>query len=316
MELRAGVALLAAFVAALALGRPLIALLRAHSAAQTAYEDAPQTHQHKTGTPTMGGVLFLLGPIVALIAAPGSTTAALAFVVAACAAIGAVDDVTAIRKERNRGLRARTKLLLTALAGAVFVWLLLHGRSGIAPSVFGIGELSTLAFVLLSVCAVVATTHAVNLTDGLDGLAGGTIVPPLAVVAYLAFAQSQFDVGIFELAMLGSVLGFLVYNRHPAKVFMGDTGSLALGAALAGGATATGMQLLLILIGGVFAAEALSVILQVTSYKMTKRRIFRMSPLHHHFELEGWPETKVTSRFWLASILCSLAGFALVTVRS
>ncbi|MBV8490583.1 MAG: phospho-N-acetylmuramoyl-pentapeptide-transferase, partial [Candidatus Eremiobacteraeota bacterium] len=117
-------------------------------------------------------------------------------------------------------------------------------------------------------------------------------------------------------AMIGSVLGFLVYNLHPAKVFMGDTGSLALGAALAGGATVTGMQLLLILIGGVFAAEALSVILQVISYKTTKRRIFRMSPLHHHFELGGWPETKVTARFWIASALCSLAGAALLVART
>ena len=307
---------LSSLIATLLLGRPLIALLRSMSAKQVAYEDAPQTHQLKTGTPTMGGILFLIGPIVAIIVAPTPMTAALGLLVFACAAIGFADDVLAIKRGRNRGLRARTKLLLTIVAAAAFVWELLRVSEYLRPEIFGLGEVSTLVFVILSVCAIVATTNAVNLTDGLDGLAGGTIVPPLAVVAYAAFARGQLDIAFFELAMLGSVLGFLVYNLHPAKVFMGDTGSLALGAALAGGATATGLQLLLILIGGVFAAEALSVILQVISYKTTKRRIFRMSPLHHHFELEGWPETKVTARFWIASALCSLAGAALVAVRT
>jgi len=301
-------------IASLALGRPLIALLRSLSAKQTAYEDAPQTHRQKTGTPTMGGLLFLLGPLAAVIANPSATTIALTFLVVGCAGIGFVDDALAIRGGRNRGLRARTKLLLTALVAATFVRLILEGPAPLA--IFGLGLVSTSVFVVLSMCAIVGTTHAVNLTDGLDGLAAGTIVPPLAVVAYVAFAYGQTDVALFEVATIGSVLGFLVYNVHPAKLFMGDTGSLALGAALAGGATATGLQLMLILIGGVFAAEALSVIIQVISYKTTKRRVFRMSPLHHHFELGGWPETKVTARFWIASVLCSLAGAALVAVRT
>jgi phospho-N-acetylmuramoyl-pentapeptide-transferase len=316
VALKAGAAFALALLAGLALGRPLIALLRALSVEQTAYEDAPETHRQKTGTPTMGGLLFLLGPLAASAVAPSATTFSLAFLVAACAAVGALDDGMAIRLGRNRGLRARTKFLLTALAGALFLWMLLHERAATSFTIFGLGATTPLLFAVLSVCAIVATTHAVNLTDGLDGLAGGTILPPLAVVAYVAFAHAQRDVGIFEAATIGSVLAFLAFNLHPAKVFMGDTGSLALGAALAGGATATGMQLLLVLIGGVFAAEALSVIVQVTSYKMTKRRVFRMSPLHHHFELEGWPETKVTSRFWIASALCSLIGFTLLWVRS
>ena len=303
MGVSAAAAFGGALVAAFALGRPLITFLRAISAKQTAYEDAPKTHQTKTGTPTMGGVLFLLGAFAALIAAPSRITLALVVLVVACAAIGFVDDVMAIRLGRNRGLRARTKLLLTGVAAVGFVWIVLVTQAGLPPAIFGLGEVSAAVFILLSVCAIVATTHAVNLTDGLDGLAGGTIVPPLAVIAYVAFARGQNDVGVFELAMIGSVLAFLVYNLHPAKVFMGDTGSLALGAALAGGACVTGMQLVLILIGGVFAAEAISVILQVASFKMTKRRIFRMSPLHHHFELGGWPETKVTTRFWIASAL-------------
>ena len=314
MVVSAVVVFVCSLIASLALGRPLIALLRSLSAKQTAYEDAPQTHRQKTGTPTMGGLLFLLGPLAAVIANPTAMTMALTFLVVGCAGIGFVDDALAIRVGRNRGLRARTKLLLTALVAATFVRLILEGPAPLA--IFGLGLVSTSVFVVLSMCAIVGTTHAVNLTDGLDGLAAGTIVPPLAVVAYVAFAYGQTDVALFEVATIGSVLGFLVYNVHPAKLFMGDTGSLALGAALAGGATATGLQLMLILIGGVFAAEALSVIIQVISYKTTKRRVFRMSPLHHHFELGGWPETKVTARFWIASVLCSLAGAALVAVRT
>jgi len=315
MGVSAAAAFGGALVAAFALGRPLIAFLRAISAKQTAYEDAPKSHQTKTGTPTMGGALFLLGALAALIAAPSPLTLALVALVVACAAIGFADDMMGIRVGRNRGMRARTKLLLTGVAAAGFIWIVLAAQPGLQPAIYGLGQVSTVLFAILSVCAIVATTHAVNLTDGLDGLAAGTVVPPLAVVAYVAFTRGQNDIGVFEVAMIGSVLAFLAYNLHPAKVFMGDTGSLALGAALAGGATLTGMQLVLIVIGGVFAAEALSVILQVASFKMTKRRIFRMSPLHHHFELGGWPETKVTTRFWIASALCSLAGAALVTVR-
>jgi len=313
VELTAALAGGISFVLAWALGRPLIAVLRATSAHQTAYEDAPRTHQTKTGTPTMGGLLFLAGPLVALVVAPEPATLSLAFLVAACALIGAVDDTMAIRLGRNRGLRARTKLLLTAAIAAGFVWLLLQPGVLIGPLwIFGIGHVSRVIFVVLSILAIVATTHAVNLTDGLDGLAAGTVLPPLCVLAYVALREGGPGIGIFALAVAGSALAFLAYNVHPAKVFMGDTGSLALGAALAGVACATGMQLLLILIGGVFAAEALSVIVQVTSYKLTKQRVLRMSPLHHHFELGGWPETKVTTRFWLASLICSLIGFALV----
>jgi phospho-N-acetylmuramoyl-pentapeptide-transferase len=176
----------------------------------------------------------------------------------------------------------------------------------------GIGVVPAWFWYALSLLAIVASTHAVNLTDGLDGLAGGTVVPPLAVLADIAYRLGDTSTAAVEVAVAGAVLGFLVYNRHPARLFMGDTGSLALGAALAGGAIVTGAQLLLPLIGGVFVAEALSVIMQVASYKTTKRRIFRMSPLHHHFELGGWPETKVTTRFWLASCALAVIGFALV----
>jgi phospho-N-acetylmuramoyl-pentapeptide-transferase len=303
-----------AFALAALLGRPLIALLCSASARQTAYEDAPQTHQRKTGTPTMGGVLFGLAPLVAIAFAPTRETVALAVLIYGCMAIGAIDDLAKVRGRNNRGLRALPKFALTAVVAALFLYV----AGPQQPVLLGIGAVPAWLWYGLSVIVVVSTTHAVNLTDGLDGLASGTAVPPLLVLAYAAYAamartwESALAALVVAGAMLGAVLGFLVYNRHPARLFMGDTGSLALGGALAGIAILTRTQLFLLLIGGVFAAETLSVIIQVASYKTTRRRVFRMSPLHHHFELAGWPESKVTSRFWLASLVLSLLGFALI----
>ena len=305
----------AAFVLSAILGRPLIAALRRASARQTAYEDAPKTHQSKTGTPTMGGLLFALAPLVALAFAPYRETLALAVLIYGCMAIGAIDDVAKIRGQQNRGIRARTKFALTAIVAVVF--LVVAGPQHTA--FLGLGAVPPWLWYGLSVAVVVSTTHAANLTDGLDGLLSGTMIPPLLVLAYAAFltVPQTGATGMAALAvaaaMLGAVLGFLLYNRHPARVFMGDTGSLALGGALAGVAILTDTQLFLLLIGGVLAAETLSVIIQVVSFKTTRRRVFLMSPLHHHFELAGWPETKVTSRFWLASLVLSLLGFALMT---
>ncbi len=304
-----------AFGITAAAGKPLVGWLARLKYRQKAYEDAPATHQVKTGTPTMGGLLFLTAPAVALALRPGRTTLALALLVSGMAAIGFVDDLAAIRRGRNRGLRARTKFGLTALVGMAFLVVLANGaRQG--TTLLGLGTTPLWFWYGLSLLAILGTTHAVNLTDGLDGLAGGTVLPPLAVLTFIALRAGCTEAATLDVATAGAVLGFLLYNRHPARVFMGDTGSLALGAALAGGAIVTGSQILLPLIGGVFAAETLSVILQVASFKLTKRRIFRMSPLHHHFELGGWPETKVTQRFWLASAALSGLGFALVARRA
>jgi phospho-N-acetylmuramoyl-pentapeptide-transferase len=299
-----------AFALSALLGRPLIDRLQRAAARQTAYEDAPRSHQTKTGTPTMGGLLFGIAPVVALLLAPSRTTLALSLLVYACMAIGAIDDVAKIRNAKNKGLRAIPKFALTGVAAIVF--LLVEGPH---PTVLlGIGAVPPWLWYGLSVCVVLATTHAVNLTDGLDGLASGTVLPPLLVFTCASqYAASPFGVPLFAAATAGAVLGFLLYNRHPARVFMGDTGSLALGAALAGVAILTGTQLFLLVIGGVFAAETLSVIIQVASYKTTRRRVFRMSPLHHHFELGGWPETVVTTRFWIASLVLSVLGLALIS---
>jgi phospho-N-acetylmuramoyl-pentapeptide-transferase len=295
-----------AFVISLLLGRPLIELLRRRSAQQTAYEDAPQTHRTKTGTPTMGGLLFALAPLIALLLHPRRDTLALALLVGGCMAIGAWDDLRAIHRQKNRGLRALPKFGLTAIAALIFF--IVAGPQ--TTTLFPFGVVPAWLWYAVSLLVVLATTHAVNLTDGLDGLAGGTVIPPLLVlICACHFSGVSIGVPLFGAATVGTVLGFLQYNRHPARVFMGDTGALALGAALAGIAILTGMQLLLLVIGGVFVAETLSVIIQVASYKATRRRVFRMAPLHHHFELAGWPEAAVTTRFWIASLVLSALGF-------
>ncbi len=264
----------------------------------------------------MGGLLFLAAILIAAAWHPTYAGAALEGFVIACGLIGFADDFSSIRSGRNRGLRARTKLLLTALAGVAF--LLVAERvapAGLRDVVFTTGTYALhvphWAWYALGLCAVLGATHGVNLTDGLDGLAAGTVLPPLLLLAWLAWRGGVPGVTFVDLAVAGSVAGFLFFNRHPARLFMGDTGALALGAVLAGSAILAGSVLLLLLVGGVFVAETLSVIIQVAYFKMTKKRIFRMSPLHHHFELGGWPETKVTGRFWTASALLSLAGAAL-----
>ncbi len=296
------------------LGDPLIGWLTRLSLRQHAYEDAPESHAGKTGTPTMGGLLFVAALVVAVPPARrlGRAGWPLAALGLGCAAIGAVDDMLSIRGGRNRGLRGREKFVASGVAGAAYVAWIARIPSPARGELLRLSGLrwgpARPVWFVVATLAVVATTHSVNLTDGLDGLASGTVLPPLLVFAWLAARDGAPDVACIDLALAASVAGFLVFNRHPARVFMGDTGSLALGAVLAGSAIATGNALLLPLAGGVFAAEALSVIVQVAYFKRTRKRIFRMSPLHHHFELGGWAETKVTGRFWIASALLALAG--------
>ncbi len=314
------VTLFIGFLIAVAAGALLLATLPALQVRQTAYEDAPQTHRQKTGTPTMGG-LAILAALLPALARYDALTLWLMFLVFACAAIGLVDDVIGIKRGKNLGLRARTKYLLTALVAVMFLRLI-DASTSIFPrdAIFHAGSYALVVphwlWLLLGILAVTGSVHAVNLTDGLDGLVAGTIVPPLVVLLIVALDMDAVTASTWPVVALlgiGGCFGFLTYNRHPARMFMGDTGSLALGALLSGLAILSGEMLLLLLIGGVFVAEALSVILQVGYFKRSGgRRIFRMSPLHHHFELIGWPETTVTARFWLASVLFSGIGLAIV----
>lgn len=306
------------FVTASAGAFVLLQLLRRLGITQHAYEDAPATHREKTGTPTMGGIVFVVALLAALAVQRSPLFAQLVLLVMLCAGIGAIDDVMKIRHGANRGLRARTKFLATALVAVIFLREIAQSPSLLPRDVLlHVGAFWLFAphwlWLLLGILAIVGTIHAVNLTDGLDGLAAGSMIPPLAAFALIGGALQETASWVGASVGVGACLGFLVFNRHPARLFMGDTGSLALGALLAGVAILTGEMLLLVVIGGVFVAEALSVILQVSYFKATRgRRILRMSPLHHHFELGGWPETKVTLRFWLASLVCSLLGWAIV----
>ena len=303
---------------ALAGGAILLPLLRRFQFKQTAYEDAPETHQKKTGTPTMGGVLFALA-MLPLVAAHVPFAWQLVALVLLCALVGFVDDFMGITRGRNLGLRARTKFLATALVAIVFLRALsdstvLFPRDVIFHAGTFVLAVPHWLWLVLGILAVTGAIHAVNLTDGLDGLATGAMIPPLVVLAIVGAGMSLAAPAITALLGIGACLGFLFYNRHPAKMFMGDTGSLALGALFAGVAIVEGEMLLLILIGGVFVAEALSVILQVSYFKATGgKRIFRMSPLHHHFEIGGMRETAVTTMFWAAS--CALSALGAVIVR-
>jgi phospho-N-acetylmuramoyl-pentapeptide-transferase len=321
--------ILAGFLTSTVVGWILLKVFGRLNVRQTVYEDAPQTHQKKSGTLTMGGFAILAAMAILL---PETTNNALEMLllmlVFGCALVGFIDDFLGIRYGKNRGLRARTKFLATALLATVFLprahdwwpWAVMGQRPTVTTTIFHAGNywltVPYWLWLLLGIIAITATIHAVNLTDGLDGLAAGTIIPPLIVFVWIALQMSTMSADhwpVIPTLAIGGCLGFLLYNGHPAKLIMGDTGSLALGALLAGSAILTGEMLLLVLVGAVFVAEALSVILQVAYFKLTHgKRIFKMSPLHHHFELSGWPETKVTTRFWIASAICSAVGLAIV----
>jgi phospho-N-acetylmuramoyl-pentapeptide-transferase len=281
--------------------------------------EGPEGHLTKLGTPTMGGFMITVPVILLtlLFNLAGRLSMLLPLgVLIGTAVLGAIDDRLSLVTTGRGGMTARFKmawLLLFSLAAALVLHFPLGLRSIYIPFLgkFEIG----LWYLPIAVLAIAGTANAVNLTDGLDTLAGGTAAVAFTAYGIIAFLQGQIQVVTFCFTMVGAILGFLWYNAHPAQVFMGDTGSLALGAALATAAFMTGQWLLLPVIGIVFVAEALSVILQVAYYKLTKgKRLLRMAPLHHHFELIGWSETQITMRFWLISMMAGLLGIALALV--
>ena len=308
---------LCAFGVVVLLSPIAIPLLHRLKFGQVVREEGPAAHKAKTGTPTMGGLLILAGICVAALVIHTSAPAVwlMLFVTLACGALGFVDDYIKVVLKRNLGLRAKEKLLGQILIAALFSWIITRylgrGTELWIPGLNATWDLGFLFHVLVFFI-IVGTTNAVNLTDGLDGLAAGTTAVAAGIFAAVSWLRGQPDVAGFFTIVAGAALGFLVFNRHPARIFMGDTGSLALGGALAAGAVLTGTELLLPVIGAVFVAEAMSVILQVASFKTTGRRIFRMSPLHHHFELGGWPETRVVRMFWAAGIIAGLVGLGIM----
>ena len=309
-------ALLSALVAFLCAPK-LIPVLRKMKFGQSIREEGPESHYVKAGTPTMGGVLILLGLTIATLtfAKFNIEIILVLFITLGHGLIGFIDDFIKVVLKRSLGLKAKEKLfgqIVMAVALSYIAVNFLHmGTDLWIPFMdhkFDIGYL----YYPLIFFVLVGTTNAVNLTDGLDGLAAGTSGIAMLTYMIICIYLNQFDLAIFCAAVLGATLAFLKFNYHPAKVFMGDTGSLALGGALAAVAILTKTEVLLAILGMVFVVEALSVIIQVTSYKTRGKRVFRMSPIHHHFELGGWNEKKVVSVFWTAGLICSLVALIIL----
>ncbi|KAA9025965.1 phospho-N-acetylmuramoyl-pentapeptide-transferase [Niallia endozanthoxylica] len=293
-----------------------IPFLRRLKFGQSIREEGPKSHQKKTGTPTMGGIMILLSIIITTLVMtekfsdPTIKTFILLFVTIGFGLLGFLDDFIKVAMKRNLGLTSKQKLLGQIIVSIIVYFLLKQTDFSTSVEIPFTDYSFELGFfyVLFIVFWLVGFSNAVNLTDGLDGLVSGTAAIAFGAFAVLAWNQSNFEVSIFSIAVVGAVLGFLVFNAHPAKVFMGDTGSLALGGAIASIAILTKLELLLLVIGGVFVIETLSVILQVVSFKTTGKRIFRMSPLHHHYELVGWSEWRVVVTFWTAGLLLAIMG--------
>ena len=313
-----------------------IKLLKHRQIGQQVRADGPQGHLVKQGTPTMGGIVILL-MMTASVFLVGTPDPPLLLILAATlltGLLGFIDDASKVAKERSLGLLPYQKMLALTVISVAFCL--------IAVNFLGIEPYVTIPFTQFSVDLGVLTTtlpigdgfripwlytifvfllmagmaNAVNLTDGLDGLAGGTIMIVMLVMAAIAFRTQQLDVAVFATAAAGACVGFLWFNCYPAGIFMGDTGSLALGTAFAAIAVMTKTELFSVIIGGLFVVEALSVMIQVLYYKRTHKRVFLMAPLHHHFEKKGWSETKVAIRFWIITGLLAGLGFALLFMTS
>lgn len=337
---RTGLAIATAFFVSLVVGPWLVARLRSLQIRQAIRDEGPEHHQSKAGTPTMGGLLIVGSFTLATLLWADLSNAYVWTVLGVTlgfAAVGFADDWIKVRSGRNLGLTARQKLLLqvlVGLAGGLAARMVAepapHAGALALPFLkdvllpLGFGYLPFVVLVLLG------ASNAVNLTDGLDGLAVGAMA--IAASTYTVFVyvaghariaeylrivpvSGAGEVAIFTGAVAGAALGFLWFNCHPAQVFMGDVGSLALGGGIGIVAVVAKQEVLLVLVGGLFVIEALSVLIQVTSFKLTGKRVFRMAPLHHHFELLGWQETQVVVRFWIISVVFALAGLATLKLR-
>lgn len=307
-------AAISAIIISIILGIIFIPFLRVFKFGQQVRDDGPKSHIKKSGTPTMGGIIILVCLIIvgAFFGIKYNEIFPILIFTVVCGMIGFIDDYIKIGLKRSLGLTARQKMLLQILASTVFVVYLDNfksiGSKILVPFANGFSWDLNIFYIPFAIFVIVATINSVNLTDGLDGLASGitAIVSLFFAVASLYFNNTSLS--IFSFILMGSCLGFLFFNLWPAKVFMGDTGSLALGGAVAGIAIMLKLPLVLIIVGGIYVIEALSDIIQVTSYKLTGKRVFKMAPLHHHFELKGWNETKVVFVFWIISAVLNVIG--------
>jgi phospho-N-acetylmuramoyl-pentapeptide-transferase len=315
--LASGISLLTSLVGT----RYLIDWLTAHRVGQPIREDGPEGHVTKAGTPTMGGVAIVCSAVLGYFAAHvrsglifTRTGLIVIATIAAAGAVGAIDDWIKVSRERNLGLSSSTKMLgllivAVGFGAATLTFTEIHTTLSFTRFDTPGFDLPHVVWLIWAVLLIAGTTNAVNLTDGLDGLAAGSSIFGFVSFVFVAFwafrhpdvydVEHALDLAVVAAAMLGGVTGFLWWNANPARIFMGDTGSLAIGAALATLALTTNTQLLLPVIGSLFVLETVSVILQVGRFRLTGKRVFRMAPIHHHFELGGWPETTVIIRFWI-----------------
>ncbi|MCD5410580.1 MAG: phospho-N-acetylmuramoyl-pentapeptide-transferase [Clostridiales bacterium] len=317
-----------AFIIAMVLGPLIIPHLKKIKVGQMIREDGPKSHKAKKGTPTMGGIIIIASIFVTSLTAGIIDNDLIIALVATLAfgLIGFIDDFIKIVLKRSLGLRAYQKMALQLIVASVLAIYQANssiiGTRIIIPFIQGSVEIGNIVipqyfdlgvfFVPFTVLVIVAIVNAVNLTDGLDGLATGVTLIVAAFFSLIAFNWGYTSLAIFAGALTGSCLGFLRYNSHPAQIFMGDTGSLALGGAIAAVAVLMNITLIIPIVGGIFFAETISVIIQVISYKTTGKRVFKMSPLHHHYELSGWAETKIVVVFWIVTVaLCLLGVIAL-----
>jgi len=302
-----------AVLISIAMGPFMIPFLTKLKVGQSIREDGPERHLQKAGTPTMGGIIIITSVMVASFIMAGASVEVLlaVLVMLAFGGIGFWDDYIKVVLKRSLGLRAREKILLQLLAGTLFAIFLIcylgRGTSIIMPFSGNMIDLGYL-YIPFLIIVLLGTSNAVNLTDGLDGLASGVTFIVAIAFALVSLMTAHYNLTIFCGALAGACLGFLVFNRYPARVFMGDTGSMALGGAIAAVAAISRSEIALVIIGGIYVIEALSVILQVISFQATGKRIFLMSPLHHHYELKGWSEKKVVHIFWLGALGFVLLG--------
>ena len=320
------VAIVVAIAVTMVLMPAWIKFLKSSHIGQQVRADGPESHLVKQGTPTMGGVIMLVSVILTalVVGHPTPETFALLIATVLTGCLGLIDDAEKVVKERSLGLTPKAKLVGQFVIATVF-GLVAVNVMGIAPTIeipfvytFDLGVLTThfgsvevpWLYILFVDILLMGMCNAVNLTDGLDGLAAGTVMIVMIVMAAIAYRSDMLDSAIFAAALAGACVGFLWFNSFPADIFMGDTGSLALGMALGCLAVFTKSEFIVLIIGGLFVAEALSVMIQVFYYKKTHKRIFLMAPLHHHFEKKGWSETKVVVRFWIVSGVLAALGFA------
>jgi phospho-N-acetylmuramoyl-pentapeptide-transferase len=299
------------------LGPRFIDYLRLKEFGQQIREEGPAGHHGKAGTPTMGGLAIFLSILVPFLILSDYRSASLAVLGTgiAMAALGFADDIIKLRKRRSLGVSGRTKLLVQALT-ALALWLVVTEYVGLNDTlrlrVIDASVELGYVYPVLIFLVLAGATNGVNLTDGLDGLAAGcAAIVFLTYTAMTFITQGQQDLALLSASLVGGCVGFLWFNSFPASVFMGDTGSLGLGGTIAALAVMTKTELLLIVIGGIFVIEALSVAIQVIAFQRFRRRVFLMAPIHHHFELAGWSETKIILRFWIVAAICAAIGFTL-----